>query len=257
VELARMRKEMVTTVSHELRTPLTIIQGAMATLSRRWDVLTEPERLDLVDVLIDNVASLDSSILHFVDAARLERGEFVLNPEWVDVTQTVARIRTKLTTVLSGHEVQLELNVNRVWADAPSFGRIAEHLLVNAVRFSPIGLPIRVRTELQGAEVLFSVTDRGPGIPPHLMSTLWIPLERGDVSETGVSRGAGLGLPIVRELARLHGGDADLRTAKHRGTTVTVRLPLPPGSSAIEQLTELPRSARRGRAGRRAAGAGR
>ena len=249
-ELDRVRREMVTTVSHELRTPLTVIQGVLATLSRRWDVLSEPERLDLIDIVIDNTASLDSSILHFVDAGRLERGAYVIKPEWVDIELAVQQVQAKLTTALAGHSVTLDAAVPVAWVDRVAFMRIVEHLLVNAVRFSSIGMPITIRTALQGAEVVLTVSDRGHGIPPHVLATVWTPLERGDVSETGVSRGAGLGLPIVRELARLHGGDADLQTSKARGTTVTVRLPLPPDTSApseLDLLTELPRTRRRAR----------
>jgi two-component system sensor histidine kinase KdpD len=218
---------MVTTVSHELRTPLTVIKGAMATLSRRWDVLSEPERLDLVDVLIDNVASLDASILHFVDAGRLEKGSFEVAAEWLDLPAVADGVMGKLSGVLSGHEVLRELEATAVWADPKALGRILEHLLVNAVRFTPVGLPIRIRSVVQEDETVIAVSDRGQGIPPHLINTIWEPLQRGDVSETGVSRGAGLGLPIVLELARLHGGDADLVSVKGRGTTVIVRLPLP------------------------------
>ena len=226
-EAARIRSEMVTTVSHELRTPLTVIKGAMATLSRRWDVLSEPERLDLIDVLIDNVASLDASILHFIDAGRLEKGAFQVAAVWVDLPATVDRVAEKLSGVLSGHQLQRELEATQVWADPKALARILEHLLVNAVRFTPVGLPIRIRSVVQDNEAVIAVSDRGQGIPPHLINTIWEPLQRGDVSETGVSRGAGLGLPIVRELARLHGGEADLMSVKGRGTTVLVRLPLP------------------------------
>jgi len=91
-------------------------------------------------------------------------------------------------------------------------------------------LPIIVRTTPGVGEVTLAVVDRGQGIAPHLLATVWEPLQRGDVGETGISRGAGLGLPIVRELARLHGGEATLRSWKGRGTTVTVNLPQPAGA---------------------------
>jgi two-component system sensor histidine kinase KdpD len=226
-ELSRHRSELVTTVSHELRTPLTLIQGVVDTLSQRWDVLSESERLDLVDMLIDNVASLDSSVLHFVDAARLQRGEYHIEPAWVSIEAQLVRVEKKITSALAGHEVQHDLELDRVWMDAPALRQILEHLLVNAARFSPLGSPIRVRCVLDGDAAVLSVADRGQGLGVHLMATVWAPLERGDVAETGVSRGAGLGLPIVRELARLHGGDADLRSVKGRGTTIWVRIPQP------------------------------
>jgi signal transduction histidine kinase len=228
--LHHLRTEMVTTVSHELRTPLTVIQGATATLNRRWDVLSEAERLDLIDVLTENVASLDASILHFVDAARLERGEVVLAPGWVDVATAISAASARRMAALAGHEIRTDLAVRAIWADPTALERILEHLLMNAARFSPIGLPITVRTTAGSGDVTLAVVDKGQGIAPHLLATVWEPLQRGDVSETGISRGAGLGLPIVRELARLHGGEATLRSWRGRGTTVTVTLPQPPGA---------------------------
>jgi len=228
-ELRRLRAEMVTTVSHELRTPLAVIQGATATLSRRWDVLTEPERLDLVDVLTENVASLDASIMHFADAARLERGEFVVAPDWVRLDEPLTAATSRRAVALAGHEVRADWTVQTVWADRTALERILEHLLLNAARFSAVGLPILLRSAEGAGEVTLTVSDQGQGIAPRLLATIWEPLQRGDVSETGVSRGAGLGLPIVRELARLHGGDATLSSVRGRGTTVSVTLPQPAG----------------------------
>lgn len=235
VELRRIRTEMVTTVSHELRTPLTVIQGATATLSRRWDVLSEGERLDLVDVLAENVASLDASIMHFADAARLERGEVILSPQWVPVRDALGAAMNRRAAALAGHDVRLDLGVDSVWADPVALERIVEHLLLNAARFSAVGLPINVRVAAGLGEVTLAVADQGQGIAPRLLATVWEPLQRGDVGDTGVSRGAGLGLPIVRELARLHGGDATLSSVRGRGTTVSVTFPQPsegdPGQS--------------------------
>ncbi|GAC1315750.1 MAG: hypothetical protein NVSMB12_11860 [Acidimicrobiales bacterium] len=240
LELRRIRTEMVTTVSHELRTPLTVIQGATATLSRRWDVLSEPERLDLVDVLAENVASLDASIMHFADAARLERGEVVLAPEWVAVRDVLHASIGRRAAALAGHEVRPDIGVETVWADRVALERIIEHLLLNAARFSALGLPINLRVTAGSGEVTLTVADQGQGIAPRLLSTVWEPLQRGDVADTGVSRGAGLGLPIVRELARLHGGDAVLSSVRGRGTTVSVTLPQPAADATATPAWERP-----------------
>ena len=239
-ELRRVRTEMVTTVSHELRTPLTVIQGATATLSRRWDVLSEPERLDLVDVLSENVASLDASIMHFADAARLERGEVVLCPEWVSARESLGAAMGRRTAALAGHEVRPDLAVETVWADRVALERIIEHLLLNAARFSAVGLPISVRLVAAPGEATLTVSDQGQGIAPRLLPTVWEPLRRGDVGDTGVSRGAGLGLPIVRELARLHGGDASLSSVRGRGTTVSVTFPQPAAGAASVAASKPP-----------------
>ncbi|MEO5679836.1 MAG: sensor histidine kinase, partial [Acidimicrobiales bacterium] len=101
---------------------------------------------------------------------------------------------------------------------------------VNACRFSPPAGSISVRvagSTATGWEV--SVADRGQGISPSDLPKVFDRLWRADVQETGVSRGAGLGLAIVRELAERHGGTATATSAKGRGSTFRVSLPPPPG----------------------------
>jgi signal transduction histidine kinase len=228
----RFRREIVTTVSHELRTPLAVILGLTSTLNKRWDRMTEPQRMDLIDAIALNVASLDSSVLHFIDAGRLERGEYELIPEWVDLIDVVDAVQTKLTGALAGHRIQLALRAERIWADREAVSRILELLLANAARFAPVGSPITIRAVDDGSVIELAVIDRGPGIPPHQLPHVFEAFWRADVSETGISRGAGLGLSIVRQLAERHGGTVQARSTRQRGTTMLVELPRPPADAS-------------------------
>jgi signal transduction histidine kinase len=225
-DLDEFREQIVITVSHEVRTPLTVIQGLVSTLVRRWDALSEPERLDLMDSLALNVASLDTSILHFVDASRIARGQFPMTIEPVDLASVLADVQSKLSTILAGHGVHVTLDAKTVCADREALARVLEHLLSNAVRFSLVGKPIFVRAVPRDGYVEIAVTDRGAGIPDDALARVWEPFWRGDVRDTGVSRGAGLGLTIVRELTEAHGGTAAVTwTAEGKGTTVAVTFP--------------------------------
>jgi signal transduction histidine kinase len=222
-----LRRELVTTVSHELRTPLTLIQGLVDTLAARWDRLSEGDRMDLVDDLALNVASLDASVLHFIDAARLARDEVGITGEWVELEPVVAKVRSKLESALGGRSVQTSLGAPRVWGDAEAVARIVELLLSNAARFSPLGSGITVVSREQPGATLISVTDQGQGIAPKHLPHVFEPFYRADVSETGVSRGAGLGLFIVKELAERHGGSVRATSTQGRGSTISVELPHP------------------------------
>jgi signal transduction histidine kinase len=223
-----LRKELVTTVSHELRTPLTLIQGLVDTLAARWDRLSEGERMDLVDDLALNVASLDASVLHFIDAARLARDEVDVAPEWIELGPLVARVRSKLESALGGRTVQVSLGTERAWGDPEAVGRIVELLLANAARFSAVGTAITVSSrDAGGGGVTISVTDQGQGIAQKHLAKVWEPFYRADVSETGVSRGAGLGLSIVKELAERHRGTVRVSSTQGRGSTFSVELPGP------------------------------
>lgn len=233
--LEALKEQVVTTVSHELRTPLTIIQGLTSTLVSRWDVLPETRRLDLIDSLGVNIASLDASVLHFLDAGRLSKGGWEVRPKVVKVAALLDGVTTKLEPVLAGHDVQRRLEDEEVWADPEALARMLELLLVNACRFSPPAASISVRvagSRVNGWDI--TVADHGQGITaadlPKVFDRLW----RGDVADTGVSRGAGLGLSIVKELAERHGGTATATSTKGRGSTFRVRLPAPPPGSAAD-----------------------
>ncbi|MDQ1375367.1 MAG: two-component system, OmpR family, sensor kinase, partial [Actinomycetota bacterium] len=228
VRFDELRRELVTTVSHELRTPLTLIQGLVDTLAARWDRLSEGDRMDLVDDLALNVASLDASVLHFIDAARLARDEVDVQQEWVDLAPVVTRVRSKLDSALGGRNVQVGLTAERAWGDPESVSRIIELLMVNAARFSPLGSGITVASRKQPGTTVISVTDQGQGIAQKHQSRVFEPFWRADVSETGVSRGAGLGLFIVKELAERHGGAVRVNSTQGRGSTFSVELPDPP-----------------------------
>jgi signal transduction histidine kinase len=222
-----LRRELVTTVSHELRTPLTLIQGLVDTLASRWTLISEGDRLDLIDDLAMNVSSLDASILHFIDAARLARDEVEVEQEWIELGPLVERLRSKLESALGGRSMQVGLGVERVWGDPEAVGRMIELLLSNAARFSPVGSAITVGSREVGGAAVISVTDQGGGIPQKHLPKVFDQFWRADVSETGVSRGAGLGLFIVKELAERHGGSVRVTSTQGRGSTFSIELPGP------------------------------
>lgn len=224
-QLDAARHLLVRNVSHELRTPLTVIQGLLTTLFQRWDTLTEPQRLDLIDAASVNVASLDASVLHFIDAGEIERDEVEVAIEQVDLVATVEQVRHKLSVALSGYDLQTHLEVDAIESDPKLVARILELFVENAARFSPVGSPVVVNARRHGPLVELSVMDRGRGIAPHERDHVFDPFWRADVQETGVSRGAGLGLYIAKELAERLGGEVGFHTVKGRGTKFFARLP--------------------------------
>jgi signal transduction histidine kinase len=125
-------------------------------------------------------------------------------------------------------EIELDM---RVAADIGSFTaderrvrQILFNLLANAVGFSPAGETITLAAERTDEAVVFSVTDRGPGIPAEVKDRVFDWFETHSLGSR--HRGTGLGLSLVRSFVELHGGSVALDSAVGRGTTVTIRFPL-------------------------------
>jgi len=114
-------------------------------------------------------------------------------------------------------------------ADKLRVRQVLFNLLANAVSFSPAGATITLVAERQADAMVFSVTDQGPGIPPHLLEKVFDWFETHSLGSQ--HRGPGIGLSLVRSFVELHGGKVTIVSAVDRGTTVTCTFPLEQAAS--------------------------
>jgi two-component system cell cycle sensor histidine kinase PleC len=113
-----------------------------------------------------------------------------------------------------------------LWADDRAVRQIALNLLSNAIKFTPPGgnIVIRAGRTTDGGQYL-SVSDSGPGIPPEEIPIALSSFGQGSIAIKSAEQGAGLGLPIVMALMRLHGGELELKSILHEGTEAIVSFP--------------------------------
>ncbi len=201
-ETAESRAQFLAVTAHELRTPIGVLAGSADTLSQYWDALDEGERTELLDAMSSSTSRLRRLLSDLLTASRLEARALQLQTGPVpvrgvvgDAISTVRRTEPKAEIVL---EVPDDLVVA---ADRDRLAQALDNLLTNALRHgSP---PVRVSALTVGDSVEIRVSDQGRGVPEELRARLF------DRFATGVSKGGtGLGLFIVRELARAHGGEA-------------------------------------------------
>jgi len=215
-----LRRALVADVAHELRTPLAIALGecdAMVDGVSDFD----PERLASIREEIVRLARLveDLEALAAAESAGLQ-----LDLEPVDLAEVVADLLTLHGPRLSDAGLYLDVDLQEapVVGDPLRLGQIVTNLLTNATKFTPPGGRIEVDVT-DGDPVALRVTDDGPGIPeedlPHVFERFW----RG-TSVLGTS-GSGVGLAVVAELARVHGGHVEASNATGRGARFTVYLP--------------------------------
>ena len=219
LQLDQVKTRFVALVSHELKTPLHAIGGAVRTL-RRNDLSPEHvgQFLDLIErqslrlsQLVEDVLSLKRSEMRVADKA-----------EPVDIGE-VAREAARVSR-LAGRPVDLVVNGEPliVRGDSGAFSQILINLIDNA--FSHGWGPVEVIVSNDDREGRVEVLDRGEGVAPEQVATIFDPFRRGD---TAASPGVGLGLYLVRTLAEAHGGTVAVSDRPGGGANFTVRFPLP------------------------------
>lgn len=219
VALSRMREEFTHAVSHELRTPLANIHLYAETLL--LERIHEPAaRRAALETITRETRRLGGMVENVLATARMARAEATLRPTPDRMGRLVHEVLDAFQPLFLSRSIDVEVELigeEVATIDGDAMRRILVNLIDNAIRHGPEGQQLRVIIDHVGDEVLIVVEDEGPGIPPEERERVWHPYARG---ETG---GSGLGLAVVRHLARLHGGDAEIREGS-AGARVEVRL---------------------------------
>jgi hypothetical protein len=195
--------QFLAVTAHELRSPISVLSGSAQLLIEHWVELDETERGDLVSSMVSSSSRLQRLLSDLLTASRLEAKAVQLSPQEVEVAAVLARSVGLARTADPGVAIELDVP-SGLWVlgETDRLTQAVDNLISNAVRHGKPPIQVQART-LGDDRVEISVRDSGGGVPPELRDRLF---ER---FVTGSGRGGtGLGLYIVRELARLHGGDA-------------------------------------------------
>jgi signal transduction histidine kinase len=215
-------------VSYELRSPLTNIIGFAHFLDDpSIGPLNEKQR-EYLGYLTSSTNALLAIINNILDLATIDAGAMTLNLSPVDIRQTmhaaVEGIQDRLVKDELSLDMRVEPNIGSFIADEKRIRQVLFNLLANAVSFSAPGESISLSAERRSDAVIFSVTDRGPGIPEEMKDRVFNWFETHSLGSQ--HRGTGLGLSLVRSFVRLHGGTVTLDSDIGHGTTVTCTFPL-------------------------------
>jgi signal transduction histidine kinase len=222
------KDEFLATLSHELRTPLNVMLGWIQLL--RVHLETPEERRRALDVLERNLRSQAQVVSDLLDTSRLVTGRMRISCRRVNLDDVVRRSVESLMAAASAKHLDLALELggvtDGVHGDAMRLQQVIWNLLSNAVRFTPPGGRVRVRTRRDGEDAVIEVSDTGHGIAPDVLPFIFDRFRQADSSLTRRFGGLGLGLSIVRHLVELHGGSVEAASeGQGRGATFVVRLP--------------------------------
>jgi len=224
--LSRAKSALVASVSHEFRTALTGI-GGLSELMRDGELEAAEVREAAADISSEALR-LGRLIEDILDLDRLESGTTLLRVGPVDVNAMLVTLAERTRRAFAGRRVTLRLEprLPAIVADADRLTQVFSNLLSNSVKYSPSDSPISLTSSAIDGGIRVGVRDHGPGLPDGAEETIFerhVRLEREALSSTV---GSGLGLPIVREIVRLHGGRVWARSAPGGGALFTVELPL-------------------------------
>ena len=241
-EANRLKDEFLATLSHELRTPLTAIKGWAELLSENEALALDEEFADGIGVIKNSTASLTQLISDLLDLSRIQRRRLQLERRPTDINSVVhdAAQAVRHSAVARRQDLRLELqSLPVINVDAHRVQQVLWNLLNNAIKFTPEGGQITVRSRLlddtvilpdgqdgaDGRWVVVEVEDTGEGIAPEFLPHIWDRFRQADSSSTRRYGGLGIGLALVKELVEAHGGHVEARS-EGRGATFTVRLPV-------------------------------
>jgi signal transduction histidine kinase len=223
--LARQREEFTSSVSHELRTPLTNIQLFAETLLLER-ARTGDERRNALQTITRETRRLVHMVENVLSLSRVGRPALTLVRRRERIDQLVRDVVASFEPLLESRNIELCHSFDGepfAAIDGDALRRILVNLLDNAVRYGPMGQIIQVTTTHRNSQVIVAVEDQGPGVPITDRERIWRAFERGSATHEG---GTGIGLAVVSQLVRLHGGTARVEDTR-TGARFVVILPAP------------------------------
>jgi two-component system, OmpR family, sensor histidine kinase KdpD len=225
-----LRAALLSSVSHDLRTPLASIKAAASSLLQedvQWDEETKRSFARSIEREADRLNRLVSNLL---DMSRIEDGALKPEKELYMIPELIQDVFGRLQPLLHGRilQTQVATDLPPVELDYMQIDQVLTNLIENAVRYTPKNSPIEVSAHCEGAQIVISVADRGPGIPPGDLDRVFDKFYRvlDGKQTTGHPTGSGLGLAVCKGLVEAHGGRIWAEPRKGGGVVFSVSLPL-------------------------------
>jgi len=226
-ELNALKTRFVSIVSHEFRTPLGIIMSAVELLRNYQDRLPAPKRDELHADIYGSTRQMAGLMEQVLVLGRVEGGRLEFKPKPVDLAALCEKLADESLSA-TGHRCQIDLRIDGplggTQGDEALLRHLFSNLLSNAVKYSPAGSTVEFSVRRDGADAVFSVRDRGIGIPETHLPHLFEPFRRA--SNVGETPGTGLGMLIVKRCVELQSGRIEIQSKVGEGTTVMVSLPM-------------------------------
>lgn len=226
LELDRLKDQFLNLAAHELKTPLAIMKGYAQILLRQPGAVPDANRrmLEAINRGTDRISGVVNDLL---DVAQLEQGQLKLEKENVDLAALVEQVVNEMSLIAPNHRLRvIRSEPVVIKGDRYRLRQVINHLVENAVRFSPKGGDIDLAVDVRGPEAVVSVEDHGVGIPKGKQPRLFQRFYRAHADTPHDYGGIGIGLYIAKEVVLRHGGRMWFESEEGKGSTFYFALPL-------------------------------
>ncbi len=229
LEVDRLKGEFIANTSHELRTPLQSIIGFTKLLlsGRVSDPQKQDEFLKIIEGQGEHLVMLIDDL---IDVQRLESGRFHVDKSDIRIDEIIADAVHELSRLASEKHIEIDMEVAvslpDMEADSMRIKQVVVNLLSNAIKFSEDGGKIWLKAAQQKGNILVQVMDEGIGIPKAATHRIFDRFHQVDGSPTRKAQGTGLGLYIVKQIVKAHGGRVWVESDVGKGSTFYFTLPV-------------------------------
>ncbi len=215
----KSKSEFVSVINHEFRSALTTIQGFSEMIFKGNLSIAEMKEFAL-DIYQDaqHLSYMINDMLHL---ERMEMGRIQLHCGWLDLNSIIMEVVNRIQLTTEQHTIHTKLaNALPVLiGDAEKLSQVIANLLDNAIKYSPDGGDIYISNSVEGGVVHVSVQDNGIGIPAEAINRIFERYERVETKINKIVSSTGLGLALVRQIVRMHGGQIWAESVLGEGST--------------------------------------
>jgi two-component system sensor histidine kinase KdpD len=237
-ETEGVRNALLSAISHELRTPLATIVGASSSLAEPPAGMSEAARRELARSVADEARRMGEVMAKVLDLARLQAGATRVQPGWHPIEEVIGAALARLAPKLTAHHVTTRLPAKNRLAriDDVLVEQVLVNLLENAAKYTAAGTRITIAAEFSRDDLVITVIDDGPGLPPGQEKKIFDKFHRG-APETAPG-GAGLGLAICKAIVEAHGGSISAENIPAGGAMFQFTIPQDTEPPAVEREAE-------------------
>lgn len=223
--LANQQNNFILSVTHELKSPLASIKLFLQTIDKRE--IDREKQKRLTASAIEEVNRLNQLIENILLANQINSDVFSLKPERLNLSEFLGETTRKYTQ-FNLHSLPVELIIDQdiwIYADRTALVSVFENILENAFKYAGESKTIKISLKREAGFAITRIIDDGPGISDEIKSQIFEKFYRGGDEETRAFSGTGLGLFIVKNLVKQHGGSVRVLDNKPKGSIFEIRLP--------------------------------